>query len=193
MALPTLLNEYVLAQGAGITREEDKNMRYQDRLARAQESAEAAGLGLWGACEGNGHLAIPRYGSKLQPGAFGETLMAEGLAVTVSVPFVTWDYNYLTPKGGYKFLIFTVHMQYFGDGKKNYSSRRFEARDLVTDALHKETLLFFEQPLDSGDLPHSSYVWGHVGLEVQETASTLLVQYQLDAHGDVFMYWNLTV
>jgi hypothetical protein len=29
----------------------------------------------------------------------GETLIAEALAVTVSEPFVAWDYNYLTPKG----------------------------------------------------------------------------------------------
>lgn len=191
--VPTMLNEYVLAQGAAIIREEDKNTRYQERFVRAQESAKGAGLGLWGTCQGNGHLAIPRYGGKLQPGAFGEMLIAEGLAVTVSEPFVTWDYNYLTPKGGYKFLIFTVNMQYLGDGKKQYSSGRFEARDLDTDAKHKETPLLFEQPLDNGELSHSSYVWGHVGLEVQDTSTNLLVQYQLDNYGDVFMYWTLAI
>jgi endonuclease YncB( thermonuclease family) len=98
--VPTMLNEYVLAQGAAITQEEDKNTRYHDRLAQAQESAKSAGLGLWGTCQGNGHLTIPRYGGKLQPGMFGETLIAEDLAVTLSESFVTWDYNYLTPKGG---------------------------------------------------------------------------------------------
>jgi endonuclease YncB( thermonuclease family) len=189
--VPTMLNEYVLAQGAAITREEKKNVRYQDRLNQAQESAKAAGLGLWGVCSANGHLSIPRYGGKLEPGVFGETLVAENLWVTVSEPFASWDYNFLTPKGGYKFLIFTVNMEYHGDGKKEYSSGRFEARDLDTDAKHKETLLFFEQPLDRGELSTSSYVWGHVALEVQETSTNLLVQYQLDAYGEVFMYWNL--
>jgi micrococcal nuclease len=191
--VPTLLNEYVLAQGAAITREEEQNVRYQDRLIQAEEAAQAQGRGLWGVCEGNGHLAIPRYGGKDQPGVFGETLVAERLAVTVSEPFVSWDYNYMTPKGGYKFLIFTVNMEYHGDGKKAYSAGRFEARDLDTDAKHKETPLLFEQPLDSGELSTHSYVWGHVGLEIQETATDLLVQYQLDDWGDVFMYWHLTI
>jgi hypothetical protein len=90
-------------------------------------------------------------------------------------------------------MIFTANMQYMGDGKKEYSSGRFEARDLDTDAKHKEALLFFEQPLDRGELSNSSYVWGHVGLEVQETSTNLLVQYQLDTYGDVFMYWNLAI
>ena len=191
--VPTMLNEYILAQGAVITREEDENTRYQDRLHKAQESAKSAGLGLWGACGGNGHLAIPRHGGKMDPGVFGETLTAESLTVTPSEPFVTWDYNYLTPKGGYKFLIFTVNMQYVGDGKKDYSAGRFEARDLDTDAKHKETPLLFDQPLGSGELSTSSYVWGHVGLEVQETSTNLLVQYQTDSFGDVFMYWSLTI
>jgi endonuclease YncB( thermonuclease family) len=191
--VPTMLNEYVLSQGAAITKEEEKNVRYQDRLAQAQEAAQANGLGLWGTCDGDAHLAIPRYGGKEQPGVFGETLVAERLAVTLSEAFVSWDYNYLTPKGGYKFLIFTVNMQYHGDGKKQYDSGRFEARDLDTDAKHKETPLFFEQPLDSGELSTSSYVWGHVGLEVQETATDLLIQYQLESFGDVFMYWRLTL
>lgn len=191
--VPTMMNEYVLAQGTAVTRDEEKNTRYLDRLSQSQEGAKTAGLGIWGNCQGNGHLAIPRYGGKLQPGVYGETLMAEGLAVTVSEPFVSWDYNFATPKGGYKFLIFTAHMQYLGDGKKKYSSDRFEARDLNTDAKHKETFLLFEQPLGRGELSHSSYVWGHVGLEVQETSTNLLVQYQLDAFGDVFMYWNLTI
>lgn len=191
--VPTLLNEFVLAQGAAITREEDKNVRYQERFARAQDAAKDQSIGLWGVCNNNGHKAIPRYGGKDQPGVFGEALTADRLTVTVSEPFESWDYDYSTPKGGYKFLVFTVNMEYLGDGKKDYSSGRFEARDLDTDAKHKETPLLFEQSLDSGSLSTHSYVWGQVALEVQETATDLLVQYQLDSYGEVFMYWQLTL
>jgi hypothetical protein len=188
---PTLLNEYVLAQGMAITQSEEKNVKYQKRLADAEASAKAAGLGLWGACGGDGHKAIPRHGGKQDPGQFGETLAAGGMSVAVSDPFVTYDYNFSTPKGGYYFLIFNAALTNTGTDKKGYASNRFEVRDLDTDTKHKETFVLLDQPLGSGDLSSGSYVSGQVALEVQETASNLLVQYQIDSFGDEFVYWYL--
>lgn len=189
--VPTLINEYVLAQGMAIAQTEEKNTRYQKQLADAEASAKAEGLGLWGACGGDGHKAIPRHGGKQDPGQFGETLTASGMSVTVSDAFVTYDYNFSTPKGGYKFVIFNASLSFAGDGKKDYSSNRFEARDLDTDAKHKETFVLLDQPLGNGSLSTGSYVSGQVALEVQETSNNLLVQYQLDSFGDVFLYWYL--
>lgn len=188
---PTLLNEYILAQGMAITQAEEKNVKYQKQLTDAEASAKAAGLGLWGACGGDGHKAIPRHGGKQDPGQFGETLTAGGMSVTVSDAFVSYDYNFSTPKGGYYFLIFNAYLQYNGEGKKGYASQRFEVRDLDTDVKHKETFVLLDQPLGTGDLSTGSYVSGQVALEVQETANNLLVQYQIDNGGDVFLYWYL--
>lgn len=189
--VPTLVNEYVLAQGGGIIQEEEKNTRYQQRLADAQAAAKSAGLGLWGACGGDGHKKIARHGGKDEPGQFGETLNAQGIFVTVSDPMVSYDYNFSTPKGGYKFLIFNATIENRGADKKGYASRRFEARDMDTDAKHKETFVLLDQPLGDGDLSTGSYVSGQVAIEVQETSTNLLVQYQLDSGGDVFLYWQL--
>jgi endonuclease YncB( thermonuclease family) len=190
---PTLINEYLLAQGAGIAQTEEKNTRYQQRLADAQAAAKAAGLGLWGQCGGDGHKKIARHGGKDDPGQFGETLNAEGLFVTTSDAFVTYDYNFSTPKGGYKFVIFNATIENRGSDKRDYSSSRFEARDLDTDAKHKETFVLLDQPLGNGDLSSGSYVSGQVALEVQESSTNLLVQYQLASFGEVFLYWQLTL
>lgn len=188
---PMLLNEYVLAQGMAITQTEEKNVKYQKRLTDAEAAAKAAGLGLWGACGGDGHKAVARHGGKQDPGQFGETLVANGMSVTVSDPFTTYDYNFSTPKGGYYFLIFNAALQNNGEGKKEYESGRFEVRDLDTDVKHKETFVLLDQPLGTGNLSTGSYVSGQVALEVQETANNLLVQYQIDSGGHVFLYWYL--
>ena len=187
-----MINEYVVSQGAAITQAVVKNTRYLKRLNAAPNQPKLRASVCGAFVVATGILRSPGTVESTKPGAFGETLIAENLAVTLSEPFVDMEYNYATPKGGYKFLIFTVNTQYLGDGKKDYSAGRFEVRDLDTDATHKETPLYFEQPLDSGELSNGSYVWGNVGLEVQETSTILLVQYQLESFGDVFMYWNLT-
>ncbi len=191
--VPTLLNEYVIAQGAAVTQKEEKNIRYQDRLAKAEVSAKTSGLGLWGTCGNDPHKKIARHGSKEEPGTFGEALIGENVSVTAADPLVTTAYNYSTPKGGYKFLIFNVTIVNQGEGEKDYESHRFEARDLDTDAQHKEAFALLDQPLNSGKLSPGSYVNGQVALEVQETATNLLVQYQVDSYGDTFLYWTLTV
>jgi len=188
--VPTLLNEYVLAQGAAILKDETKNTKYQARLEEAQQTAQSAKIGLWGACE-SGHQSIPRHGSEEAPGVFGEELVGESVGVTLSDPFVTYDYNFSTPKGGYKFLIFNASIVNYGDDKKQYASGRFQAKDLDTGADHKETFVLLDQPLGSGNLSTGSYVYGQVALEVQETATNLAVKYQVSSFGDISLYWLL--
>jgi Domain of unknown function (DUF4352)/Staphylococcal nuclease homologue len=187
-----MINQHVLSQGLAIAQDEEKNVKYKDELLEAESVAKGLKHGLWGVCE-SGHQEIPRHGSADDPGAWGETLVADGMAVTPSDPYLTYDYNFFTPKGGYVFLIFTVYIENVGTEKKGYSAGRFLAKDLDSDAEHKETFLIHDQPVDNGDLSPTSYVFGQVGIELQETAHNLRLKYQVNTFGGESLYWLLTV
>ncbi len=60
------------------------------------------------------------------------------MAVTPDSGFTTFEHNFSTPKGGYKFPIFNAHLENVGTEKKGYHANRFLAKDLDTDAEHKE-------------------------------------------------------
>jgi len=45
-----LVNESILAQGAGVLLTIPPNVAYVERFERAQRAAREAGRGLWGAC-----------------------------------------------------------------------------------------------------------------------------------------------
>ncbi len=193
--VPTLVNDQLLRDGTVILRTEEKNTKYQDRLQKAAKSAQTDGAGLWGSC-GGGHVAetpVPEHGSKGDPGVFGEELTGESVAVTPTDAFISYDYNYSTPKGGYKFLIFNASIVNNSDDEKKYNTDQFQVRDLDKDVLHKGTFVLLDQPLGNGALSHGSYVSGQVALEIQETATNLLLQYQVSAYGDNILYWTLTI
>lgn len=188
--VPTMLNEFVLAQGMAIGQEEETNVKYKMELIAAEQAALEASMGLWGACE-SGHQSIPRHGSADDPGTNGETLFADGMSVNIYEPFVTYDINFSTPKGGHKFLIISTYFENVGGDTKGYSAGRFEAKDMDTDADYKETFVFLDQPLGSGDLSPLSYVSGQVCLEIQETTTNVRVKYQVNALGGESLYWLL--
>jgi micrococcal nuclease len=185
-----LLNEQVLALGLAQTQEEEKNTKYQDKLLAAEKSAKSASLGLWGTCQ-SPHEEIPRHGSADDPAQWGETIDADGVAVTPSDPFLSYDYAYSQPKAGYVYLIFTAYVQNVGGGNKGYSSGRFLAKDMSRDVEHKETFLLFDQGLDSGDLSQGSYAAGSVAIELQDGATNLRIKYQVNALGGPSLYWLL--
>lgn len=185
-----LLNEQVLALGLAATQEEEKNTKYQDRLLSAEKAAKSANLGLWGTCE-SAHEETPRHGSADDPAQWGEVIDADGVAVTPSDAFLSYDYAFSQPKAGYVYLIFTAYVQNIGGGNKGYASGRFKAKDMSRDVEHKETFLLFEQGLGSGDLSQGSYVSGNVAIELQEGATNLRIKYQVDAIGGPSLYWLL--
>lgn len=185
-----LMNEQVLALGLATSQDEEKNTKYQERLEAAESSAKSSGLGLWGSCA-SPHEETPRYGSGDNPAQWGETIDADGMAVTPSDAFLSYDYAYSQPKGGYVYLIFTAFVENVGGGKKDYSAGRFLAKDMSRDAEHKETFLLFDNGLGSGDLSPGSYVSGNVAIELQEGATNLRVKYQVNAFGGPSLYWLL--
>lgn len=187
-----LINEYVLSQGWATVHTNEMNTKYQKNFIKAEKAAKRKSLGIWESCK-SAHEAIPRHGSAEDPGEWGETLVADGMAVTPDSAFTTYEHNYSTPKGGYKFLIFNAYLENVGSEKKGYSAGRFLAKDLDTDADHKETPFVVGQPLGSGELSPTSYVYGEVALELQETASDLRIKYQVNEFGGESLYWLLTV
>lgn len=187
-----MVNEYALFQGWATVHSNEKNVKHQKDLIAAEKDAKRDLLGMWESCK-SAHESIPRPGSAEDPGEWGETLVADGVAVTPDSAFTTYEHNYSTPKGGYKFLIFNANFENVGAEKKGYSSGRFLAKDLESDAEHEETFVLLDQPLGIGDLSPTSYVYGEVALELQETATDLRVKYQINAAGGESLYWLLTV
>ncbi len=185
-----LLNEQVVALGLATSQIEEKNTKYQAKLQAAEQSAKSAKLGLWGSCK-SAHDEIPRYGSADAPAQWGERIDADGVAVTPSDAFLSYDYAYSQPKSGYVYLIFTALVENVGGGKKGYSSGRFLAKDMSRDVEHKETFLLFDQGLGTGDLSQGSYVSGNVAIELQEGATNLRIKYQVNAIGGPSLYWLL--
>lgn len=187
-----LVNEYVLSQGWATVHTNEKNTKHQKDFIAAEKSAKRDSLGIWDSYK-SAHESIPRHGSAEDPGEWGETLVADGMAVTPDGAFTTYEYNYSAPKGGYKFLVFNAHLENVGTDEKGYDSGRFLAKDLDTNAEHKETPLLMDEELGNGNLSPTSYVYGEVALELQETATDLRVKYQVNAAGGESLYWLLTV
>lgn len=190
-SLVFLVNETQVAGGFAIDRDEETNTKYEERIAVAQAKAKAANAGLWGVC-GGGHVAItpvPERGSRQDPAAIGEKLTAEGMAVTLTNAYFTYEYNFSTPKGGYVFLVVEVEMTNVDDESHGYTDQRFSAKDLVTEAEFDDTFALLDTPLGSGDLSPNEYVYGQVALEVQETATSIRVKYDVSFLGDAELYW----
>lgn len=186
-----LLNETLVETGFAIDQEEEKNTKYDDLIAKAEEEAKSKKAGLWSRC-GGGHVEstpIPEYGSKEDPGQIGETLEAESVEVTLTNAYFTNEYNFSTPKGGYVFLILEVELRNQGEDEKDYASDRWQAHDVETDAKFEETFAFVDQPLGRGELSTGEFVSGQVAIEVQETSDTVRVQYQITDFGDNFVNW----
>ncbi len=188
---PRLANEIILREGFAIAQDEEKNTKHEDRLAKAEKAAKDKDAGLWGAC-GGGHVAItpvPRHGSGEDPGTVGETLVAEGMAVTLNSTFYTYEYNFSTPKGGYIFLIAEVRIENVDDEDHGYDSMRFSAKDLDSGAEYDDTFALLDQPLESSELSPGEYVIGQIALEIQETATNVRLKYDVSFLGEENIYW----
>lgn len=183
-----LLNESLIKEGFAAAREEGQNTKYVDRFRRAEEQAREESAGLWESC-GGAHVPIYRHGSANDPGSLGETLEADGMAVTLEDALYTEEYNFTTPKGGYLFLILDVRIENVDDENHGYSDFRFSAIDVDTGAEFDDTFTFLDSPLGSDDLSPGEYVTGQVALEVQETATNVRVKYDVSAVGGDSLYW----
>lgn len=136
--------------------------------------------------------ALPRAGSGEAPGAVGETLELDGMAVTLLSGVYTYEHNFSTPKGGYVFLIVEVELRNTSDETLNYNTLSFAAKDLDTDADYDDAFALLDTPLGSGELSPGEYVYGQVALEIQETSTNVRVKYTVSpgllGGGDA-VYW----
>jgi endonuclease YncB( thermonuclease family) len=193
--VPTLVNDQLLRDGTVILRTEEKNTKYQDRLQKAAKSAQTDGTGLWGSC-GGGHVAVtpvPRHGSKEDPGLLGEALTANGVEVTLASAYTAYSYGYSSPKGGYVYLICEAVIRNIDTDDHGYSDGRFGAIDNDTKANFDSAGSATDQGMGSGDLSPAEYVDGIIAVEIQETATNLLVKYGVQAFGGDTLYWLVSL
>lgn len=187
--VPVLLNEYLLANGYAIAQTEEKNVARQKELAAAAKTGQDAKLGLWGTCE-SGHQEIPRRGGVNDPAALGERVVAGGMAVTLQSAYTTYSYGMSNARGGYVFLVVELYLENVSDGEKDYASNRVKAKDMQTGADFKDIYDPSDSPLGSGKLSPGSYIYGIVGVEIQETASDVRVEYQINSFGQPYVFWR---
>lgn len=183
------LNEYLLANGFAIAQTEEKNVAHQADLAKAAKAGQDGRLGLWGACE-SGHHEVPRRGGVNDPGDLGERVVAGGMAVTLQSAYTTYSYGMTAARGGYVFLVVELYLENVSDGEKDYASNRVKAKDMQTGADFKDVYDPSDSPLGSGELSPGSYIYGIVGVEIQETTTDVRVEYQINSFGQPYVFWR---
>jgi hypothetical protein len=187
-----LLNTKMVRDGFASFKSKEPNTKYDDRLEDAEELAKEKNRGLWKEC-GGPHVGItppPELGEADYPAPIGTTLNTDGQNITVSDAFFSYDYGFSSPKGGYVFLVFTARIENVDDKDHGYTESRFSARDIDSGATFDDTFTFADQPLGSGDLSPSEFVFGTVVLEVQETATRVRIKYDPKSLGEGDeVYW----
>ncbi|MGB3328571.1 MAG: thermonuclease family protein [Thermomicrobiales bacterium] len=190
--VPVLLNEYLLANGYAVGQTEEKNIAHQAELDAAAKAGQAAKLGLWGSCE-SAHQEIPRHGGVNEPAALGERVVAGGMAVTLQSAYTTYSYGMSSARGGYKFLVAELYLENVSDGEKDYASNRVKAKDMQTSADFKDIYDPSDSPLGSGKLSPGSYIYGIVGVEIQETTTDVRLEYKINSYGQPYVFWRFAV
>jgi endonuclease YncB( thermonuclease family) len=183
-----LLNEQLLLNGWVTTREEEKNVKYADRYARAVAEGQKNGSGLYATCE-SFHQEVPRHGGREDPASIGEAISVKGVRASLDSYYYTYtDALGTNPKGGYMYLIVSVTIVNDREsGKFTYNSTQFAAKNLDNDSDYDDEFAFLDSPLDSGELSPGEYVTGQVALEIQETATNVRLKYNVE--GDYSLYW----
>lgn len=201
-----LIDERMVADGYSTFKGREGNTKYDSRLEKVQSTAKKEKRGLWKEC-GGGHVEAtakpkatkapkateaPELGEKDLPADIGAALETDGQAVTVQEAYFSYDFGYSTPKGGYVFLVITVRIENVDDSDHGYEEGRFTARNAETDAEYESTFTLSDQPLGSGELSPGEFVFGQIVLEVQDTPSPLLVQFDPSYINDNDeVYWQV--
>lgn len=195
-----LIDERMVADGYSTFKSREDNTKYDSRLKKVEKKAKSEKRGLWEDC-GGGHVEVtpkpkatevPTLGEKNLPADLGATLETDGQAVTLQEAFFSYDYGFSTPKGGYVFLVMSVRIENVDDSDHGYEEGRFKALNAETDAEYEYTFTLADQPLGAGELSPGEFVFGQVVLEVQDTPSPLLVQFDPSyISGDDEVYWSV--
>lgn len=128
--------------------------------------------------------------SSESPAPFFETVTNGGSSVTLLNGYFATAYGYSTPKGGYKYLVIEATIECAGPDDCNYNSMNFSGEDADTGAGYDSVVFVVaDGMLGSDDLSPGEYVTGTVLLEVQETASRVIVKYDPKPFDTNDLYW----
>jgi hypothetical protein len=129
--------------------------------------------------------------SQSNPAPIGTTVETQGLAVTVNSAYFDYGFANAIPRGGYKVMILGVTIENVSDGNRGYSASRFSGIDAVTgNTYNPVTLDDVGVLLADGHLQPGEYVSGTALIEVQETATNVIIKYDADILGDEDLYWS---
>jgi hypothetical protein len=130
--------------------------------------------------------------SQSNPAPVGTTLESQGLAVTVNSAYFDYGFANAIPRGGYKVMILGVTFDNVSDQNRGYEASRFSGIDAVTGNTYDPvTLENVGVLLTDGDLQPGEYVSGTALIEVQESATSVIIKYDADIMGDEEdMYWS---
>jgi len=124
------------------------------------------------------------------PAPFFETVTNGGSSVTPLNGYFANAYGYSTPKGGYKYLVIDATIECAGPDECRFNSMNFSGEDADTGAGYDSVVFVMaEGMLGSDTLSPGEYVTGTVLLEVQETASRVIVKYDPKQFDTNDLYW----
>lgn len=135
---------------------------------------------------------VPLGASQANPAPLGTTLQSQGLAVTVESAYFDAGFANAIPRGGYKVLILGVTIANESDEDRGYDASRFFGIDATTGNTYDPvTIDDVGVLLTDGTLQPGEFVSGTALIEVQETATSVIVKYDGDFLGDEEdLYWS---
>jgi hypothetical protein len=124
------------------------------------------------------------------PSPFFQPVTNGGSTVTMVNGYFANAYGYSTPQGGYKYLVLDVTIECAGPDNCNYNPMNFSGEDADTGAGYDSVVFAIADGMLSSDtLSPSEYVTGTVLIEVQETASRVIVKYDPKSFDTNDLYW----
>lgn len=124
------------------------------------------------------------------PAPFFEPVTNGGSTVTLLNGYFANAYGYSTPKGGYKYLVLDVRIDCASSDDCHANTMNFSGEDADTGAGYDSVVFAVaEGMLSSETLSPGEYVTGTVLLEVQETASRVIVKYDPKQFDTNDLYW----
>lgn len=135
---------------------------------------------------------VPLGATQDNPAPLGTPLESQGLAVTVSSAYFDSVFANAIPRGGFKLLILGVTIENVSDENRGYDAARFSGIDALNgNTYNSVTLENVGVLLTNGDLQPGQFVSGTALIEVQDTATSVIVKYDADILGDEEdLYWS---
>lgn len=131
----------------------------------------------------------PIPGTADNPASFFEPLTGDDVRVALLGGYFANAYGFSTPKGGYKYLVLDVRIEGVDEGEHSFSASDFSGEDPRTGAGYDSAFVLADGMLGSDRLSLGEYVTGTVVLEVQETATEVIVKYDPAMFDPNDLYW----